>query len=88
VQSYGFRLDNRSYAYAYWYPSNHMVSDFEHAVTLNCADLGEPHLVDPMDGTIYEIPENMIEKDSFGGMKLRLLPIRDYPLFLVFGEIN
>ena len=88
IESYSFKLDNGSYAYAYWHPSNHMTSDFEHAVTFKCADLGDVHLVDPMDGTIYEIPENMIDKDEFGGATLKLLPIRDYPLFLIFGEIK
>ena len=88
VESFGFRLDNGSYAYAYWHPSNFMTQDFESAVTFICADLGDVHLVDPMDGTIYELPPEILIKDEFGGAKLKLLPIRDYPLFLVFGDIK
>ena len=88
VESYGFRLANGSQAYAYWHPSNYMTTDFEGAVTLACAVGGEVQLVDPMDGSIYEIPEAMITRDDFGGMLLSLLPIRDYPLFLIFGKID
>jgi hypothetical protein len=87
VESYAFRLDNGAYAYAYWHPSNYMVSEVEHAVTLHCADLGEVRLVDPMDGTVYEIPESMMIEDEFGGKILKLLPIKDYPMFLIFGEM-
>ena len=88
VESYGFRLANGAEALAYWYPSNFMTTDFEGAVSLSCTVQGTPRLVDPMDGTVYEIPDTLLEKDHFGGMKLKLLPIRDYPLFLVFGEIQ
>ncbi len=85
AEFFSFRLDDGAAAFAYWYPSNVMTEDFEGAVSLRCSDLGDVRLVDPMDGTVYEIPENLIEKDAFGGMHLHLLPIRDYPLFLVFG---
>ena len=88
VESYGFRLANGSYALAYWHPSNFMTTDFEGAVTLSCAIPGTPCLVDPMDGAIYDIPEAMMAQDGFGGLDLKLLPIRDYPLFLVFGELQ
>ena len=87
IEYYGFCLNNGSYAFAYWYPSNYMTTEFEGAVTFATADLGDVHLVDPMDGTIYELSEEMITKDEYGGAMLKLLPIRDYPLFLVFGEI-
>ncbi|MBE6695419.1 MAG: hypothetical protein E7587_03100 [Ruminococcaceae bacterium] len=88
IESFGFRLSNGSHAFAYWHPSNYLTTDFEHAVTLICAVPGDIHLVDPMDGTIYEIPQELVERDEFGGVRIRLLPIRDYPLFLVFGDIK
>lgn len=83
----GFYLPNGNKLFAYWHPSNFMESDFEGAVTIECADLGEMHLIDPMDGKIYEIPDEMIESCA-GGSTLKLLPIKDYPLFLVFGDID
>jgi len=88
IESYGFRLDNGELAFAYWCPVNHMTTDLESAVTFNCADLGDVRLVDPLDGTIYEIPPEIMQRDAFGGIKLSLLPIRDYPLLLIFGDIS
>ena len=88
IESYGFRLDNGSLAFAYWCPVNHLTTDLESAVSFNCADLGDVSLVDPLDGTVYEIPEEMIERRASGAMTLHLLPIRDYPLLLVFGELK
>lgn len=88
IDSYGFCLDNGAYAYAYWHPSNFMTTEFEGAVSLSCAVLGVPKLFDPMDGSVYEIPESMMVIDEFGGVDLKLIPIRDYPLFLIFGEIE
>ena len=88
IEGYGFRLDNGSFAYGYWYPANHMICDYESAVTFSTADLGDVKLIDPLDGTIYEIPEEMIERRASGAMTLHLLPIRDYPLLLVFGELK
>jgi len=88
LESYGFRLDNGSYALAYWYPSNFMTTDFEGAVTMTVAEHSEVHLVDPMDGTIYEIPASIMKNDPYGAIDLIQLPIRDYPLFLVLGEME
>ena len=89
IESYGFRLDNGAYAYAYWYASNAMTTEYEGAVTFRATDLGkEVHLVDPMDGTVYELPEGMLVRDAFGGSIFKQIPIKDYPMFLVFGEIK
>lgn len=88
VEDYGFRLDSGAYAYAYWMPSSLMTTDFEGAITLATGGMGVPKLVDPMDGSIYELPEAMMERDALGSAVLHLLPIRDYPLFLVFGDIR
>lgn len=88
MEDFGFRLDNGAHAYAYWIPSNFMTMEIESAISLSCGGLGVPRLVDPMDGSIYELPDSMVERDAFGGAELHLLPIRDYPLILVFGEIE
>ena len=88
MESYGFRLDNGAYAYAYWIPASLMTTEIESAISLSSGGMGVPKLVDPMDGSIYELPDSMVERDAFGGAELHLLPIRDYPLFLVFGEIK
>lgn len=88
VESYGFRLDNGAYALAYWHPADIMSTDYLGAVTFAAFDLGEVHLVDPLDGAVYRLSQDMITKDSWGDDELKLLPIKDYPLFLVFGEMQ
>jgi len=88
IESYGFCLDSGAYAYAYWIPASLMTTEIESAITLATGGMGAPKLVDPMDGSIYELPDSMVERDAFGSAVLHLLPIRDYPLFLVFGEIK
>ncbi|MBP3604964.1 MAG: beta-galactosidase [Clostridia bacterium] len=88
IEDYGFRLDNGAYLYAYWIPSSLMTAETESAVSFSVGGMGMPHLIDPMDGSIYEIFAPMMEADAFGGVELHLLPIRDYPLFLLFGDVR
>ena len=63
-----------------------MTSDYEGAVSLATAIFEKPRLFDPMDGAFYELSEDMFAKDEWGNDILKLLPIRDYPLFLIFGD--
>jgi hypothetical protein len=83
----GFRLDNGAYAVAYWYPTNLMTTIYEGAITLHTAIPGELHLVDPMDGSVYTLPESMLIDDEYGHFILSHLPIKDYPMFLIFGKL-
>lgn len=84
VESYAFALDDGSLALAYWHHTDLMTTDFESAVTLRCAALGDVRLVDPMDGTVYELPPEILQRDAADNITLSLLPIRDYPLLLLF----
>ena len=86
VEMFGFRLDNGAYALAYWHPSDFMTTDFEGAVSFQTAFSEKVQLVDPVDGTVYELCEEMLTKDQWGNDLLRLLPIKDYPMFLIFGD--
>lgn len=86
VEMYGFRLDNGALALAYWHPSDYMTTDYEGAVSFQSAIDGNPRLLDPMDGKIYELCEDMLTKDEWGNDLLKLLPIKDYPMFLIFGD--
>jgi len=87
VEMYGFRLDNGALALAYWHPSDYMTTDYEGAVSFHSAIDGNPRLLDPMDGKIYELCEDMLtKKDEWGNDLLKLLPIKDYPMFLIFGD--
>jgi hypothetical protein len=82
----GFKLDNGAKALAYWYPANLMTTEFEGAVTVEYAIPGDVHLVDPMDGSVYKISN--VKTDDYGASFIHNLPIRDYPMFLVFGELD
>ena len=71
------------WAYVYWAPTDIMSTDYEGTVTVHLAGIKEkPHLVDLMDGSIYEIPESMIEVHPRGGYYITNLPLKDYPLAL------
>ena len=39
-----------------------------------------------MDGSVYEIPEEMIEYKGDGVYVIKELPIKDTPLILTFGS--
>ena len=80
----GFRLANGAYALAYWKPLDLMTMEYEGAVTIETTLSGAIHLVDPMDGSVYTIPH---KRDPFASTILQYLPVRDYPLYLVFGEL-
>lgn len=83
----GFVLANGAQALAYWHPANLMTTSFEGTVTLHMGLRGKPHLIDPMDGGVYAIPDEVCEDDGFGHFILRHMPVRDYPMFLVWGEL-
>ena len=59
-------------------------TEFEGNVTLQIVvhPGTEMHLVDPMDGAIYRIPENMIKDEKNDCLCLEHIPVRDYPLVL------
>ena len=83
----GFTKPNGSYAYAYWKPTNIMTTDYEGTVSLKLTSKdAAPKLVDLMDGSVYEIPESMYEKDDFGTYEITNLPIKDYPMLIVCGD--
>ena len=86
----GIRLakENGSKAFAYWNSTDLVTSGgYDGAVSLEIAGVsGYVHLVDPMDGSVYEIG-NDIMNDKGGGLYVfEHLPVKDYPLILTFGD--
>jgi hypothetical protein len=78
-----FKRDDGKWAYVYWKPTNIMAQDYEGTVTIHFSALKDrPHLVDLMDGSIYEIPDSMIEPHPLGGYYIVNLPVKDYPMAL------
>lgn len=87
IISLGFSKPNGSYALAYWNSTDVIHTTFESTVSFSCAMLPEKvRLIDPLNGDIYEIPEDILEIKENGHIKLKNLPILDYPLFITFGE--
>lgn len=86
----GFKKNNGSFAYVYWYPAGLMTTSFEGTMTVQIAGVKDKEikLVDLLDGSVYELPEKMIEiDDSEGDCKTFVnLPVHDSPLALVFGD--
>lgn len=83
---FGFRKPNGASAYFYYKPSDLMTETYDGLTTLT-ADMPEDkvRLVDPMDGAVYEIPEEMKKREG-GVYVLDEIPVRDYPLVLTFGD--
>ena len=89
ITAHGFRKDNGAMAYLYWRPSNLITTSYEGTITLQAVSGSDDiHLIDLMDGSIYLLPEDMIEKHENGCCTLHNLPLMDYPLVLTFGDFE
>lgn len=82
-----FARPNGSKAFAYWKPADLMTETVDSTVTLQFVGVDSiPRLVDPMTGDIYEIPAKLIQEHGSRCLTLHFMPLRDYPLFLLFGD--
>ena len=76
-----------AFLYAYWNATDLMTTKYESTYTVETAALpGGFALIDPMDGGVYRIGEENIERTGEQSWKLRHLPIYDYPLLLISTE--
>jgi len=88
VFSHGFRKPNGSAAYVYWKASELLTTTYESTISFEVSALPKKmELIDLVDGTVYEIPEDQIEDCGYY-RKLLHLPLRDYPLLLTFGDFR
>ena len=84
----GLAKKNGSRAFAYW-NSTDLVTymGYEGAVSFEIAGVsGDVHLVDPMDGSVYEIGSDILKDRGNGLYVFEHLPVKDYPLILTFGD--
>lgn len=82
----GFRKPGGSSAFVYWKPSELLTTSYESTVSLKLALVsGECRLIDLLNGSVYKLPDDMIEKAGDASM-FHHLPLRDYPLLLTFGD--
>ena len=62
-------------------------SGFEGSVTFEISGVsGQIRLIDPMDGSIYEIGNDVMKSGGNGLYTFENIPVKDYPLILTFGE--
>lgn len=86
VISGGFKKKNGR-AFAYWYPSNILTTSVEAVTKVTFfTEYKDFKIVDVIDGSIYEIPEDMIEDKGHGTYQIKDLPVKDTPLLLIMGD--
>lgn len=87
IISLGFSKPNGSCAIAYWNSTDVMHTTFESTVSFSSACLPEDiRIIDPLSGNIYNLPDDMLENLGNGHIKIKNVPILDYPLFITFGN--
>ena len=84
----GLEKTNGSKAFAYWNSTDMIkVQGFEGSVTFEVSGVsGEARLIDPMDGSIYAIPDSIITKSENNLYSFKNIPVKDYPLIIAFGD--
>lgn len=88
VISAAFKKEN-GVGFVYWYPSNILTTSFDSVVSVTFhTNYEKLTLIDVMDGTIYEIPENMIQRHPGGVCYIANLPVKDTPLILAGGDFE
>ena len=103
INAGGFKVGENE-IYTFWMPSNLMTTDYEGTFSISTAILKKAHLIDFMDGSIYEIPDSMIAEGDYPfasgdstvwdvprgkyAYTYSNLPIKDYPMALIFGDIK
>lgn len=85
VQVECFTLDNGSKALIYWNAVDLLTATYEGTVSLNVFDAsGEGvRLLDLKDGSVYTLPDGMVEPLGVHGVRFQNLPITDSPLALL-----
>ena len=64
-----------------------MTTSYNSSITIEFyTEYKDIRLIDIMDGSIYEIPEEMLEDKGDGVYVIKELPIKDTPLVLTFGS--
>lgn len=80
-----FKLSDGRTALAYWNHTEILQGDYNGSLSIELMIENAPQLIDLMDGSIYELSEDMIEKTE-GTIRLHHIPLRDYPLLLVWDK--
>lgn len=81
-----FELANGARGLAYWNPTPLHTTEYEGTASLVWRGIEKaPLLANPLEGTVDPLPETCIERLAPGVLKLKRIPLRDTPLFLLDG---
>ncbi len=83
----GVQKANGAKAFVYWNATDMFtVKEWESTLSFQTAGLkGKICLIDPLEGSIYQIPESMLQQEN-GFCHFINVPIKDYPLIITFGD--
>ena len=84
----GVSKANGAKAFAYW-NSTDMVTcqGFEGTVSFEVSGVcGDIKLIDPMDGSVYTIGDDILKQVGPGLYLFENMPVKDYPLVITFGD--
>lgn len=86
LRFYPFALDDGSKALCYWNGTEMLTTTYEGTVSLEI--FGEKtdsmRLVDLRDGTLYRLPDSMLQRLGENGVRLKNIPVTDVPLAIWF----
>lgn len=84
----GMSKPNGSKAFAYWNSTNLITTHgYEGSATFEIAGVsGEVRLIDPMDGSVYTIGDDIMQAMGNGLYLFKNMPVKDYPLIITFGD--
>ncbi len=83
----GFCRPDGSRAFVYWKNTNLLAGTVDETMSFDVfCSTERPKLIDPMTGNVYAIGDEKVEPIGPGSFQLKNLPLREYPLFLVFGD--
>ena len=87
IRAYGYLLPDGRRVLVYWNDVDILTATYEGTVTfcLFGTDKDSLSIVDLADGSVYKLPDSMVEETGHGGLRLKNLPISDSPVALVFS---
>ncbi len=88
ITSGGFEKPNGE-AFVYWKPTDIMTTAFSGTISGQMySKYDKIQLIDIMDGSVYDLPKEMYERDAYGVYTFKNIPIKDTPLVLTFGDFQ
>ena len=81
---YSYQKPNGARGMVYWNPKNILTETYEGTLSLQLTESIDPQeirITDLLSGTVYTLPESMVE-----GNLLKNIPVTDFPLLITIGD--